>query len=138
MTMPPLLPDLRFQCPLCPHTFSRHTNLTTHICTHDNSHLRQHSCPYCEHHTDRCNDLELHIVSKHQVVRTEEERLPWEGGILLAHGWDAPWSLLSFDDDAFTPLTPPTEPSMTTPIIMDQELHSRTEGDVTTTVTTAD
>src|SRR6266850_5916309 len=112
--MPPLLPDLRYQCPLCPHTFSCKTNLTTHVCTHDKSRPCRFPCPYCEHRTDRRNDLDSHIISRHQVVHTQEERLPWESSILPAYGWDAPWSLSSFDDDAITVLTPtasPTAPS---------------------------
>src|SRR6266850_3822752 len=134
--MPPLLLDLHYQCPLCPCTFSRKTNLSTHICTHDKSCPRRFPCPYCEHCTDRCNDLESHIISCHQVVCTQEERLPWESAVLPAYEWDAPWSLPSFDDDAFTVLTqtaPPATPPMTPNVVMDQELHSRTEGDVTTT-----
>src|SRR6267142_1007369 len=131
--MPPFLPDLHYQCPLCPHTFSRKTNLTTHVRTHDKSRPRCFPCPYCKHRTDRHNDLESHIISCHQVVHTQEERLPWESMILPTYGWDMPWSLPTFDNDAFTVLTPSTPPIPTTPtmalhIIMDQELHSRTEG----------
>ena len=48
-----------FLCPLCPHTFSRRTNLTTHICTHNNSRPHRFPCPYCEHRMDRHNDLVL-------------------------------------------------------------------------------
>src|SRR6266850_6561468 len=59
-----------FLCPLCPCTFSRRTNLTTHIRTHDNSRPRCFPCPYCKHHTDRRNDLKSHIVLHHQVVHT--------------------------------------------------------------------
>src|SRR6266850_207726 len=139
--MPPLYPDLRFQCPLCPRTFSHKTNLTTHVRTHDKSRPRRFPCPYCEHRTDRRNDLESHIISLHQVVRTQEDCLPWESAILPAHGWDAPWTLPSFDDDAFTvpiPSTPPTTPLTTPHVIMDQELHSRTEGDVTAALPTTD
>src|SRR6267142_986561 len=139
--MPPLLPDLRFQCPLCPHTFSRKTNLTTHVRTHDKSQPCRFLCLYCEHRTDRCNDLESHIISRHQVVRTQEERLPWESAVLPAYEWDAPWSLPSFDDDAvtiLTPAAPSTTPSTTPHIVMDQELHSRTKGNVTTAVATTD
>src|SRR6267142_1224389 len=90
-----------FLCPLCPRTFSRHTNLTTHIQTHDNSRLRRFPCPYCEHRTDRHNDLELHIVLHHQVVCTQEQRLPWESGILPAFGWDTPHTLSSFNNETF-------------------------------------
>src|SRR6266850_1534105 len=132
--MLPLLPDLRYQCPLCPRTFSWKTNLMTHVCTHDKSRPRRFPCPYCEHCTDHCNDLESHIILCHQVVHTQEERLPWESAVLPAYGWDAPWSLPTFDDDAFTVLTPavpPTTPPTTLHVVMDQELHSRTEGDVT-------
>ena len=134
--MPPLYPDLHFQCPLCPRTFSRRTNLSTHVRTHDKSHPCRFPCPYCEHRTDRRNDLESHIVSCHQVTRTQEERLPWESTILPAFGWDAPWSLPTFDNDAFTvitPAAPPTTPPTTLHVVMDQELHPRTEGDVTAT-----
>src|SRR6267142_1265441 len=134
--MPPLLPDLRYQCPLCPCTFSRKTNLTTHVHTHDSSHPCRFPCPYCEHRTDRRNDLDSHIISRHQVIRTQEERLPWESAILPTFGWDAPWSLPSFNDDTFTVLTPtapPATPPTTPHVVMDQELHSRTEGDVTAT-----
>jgi len=90
-----------FLCPLCPRTFSRRTNLTTHIRTHDNSRPRRFPCPYCEHRTDRRNDLESHIVSRHQIVRTPEQRLPWESGILPAFGWDTPHMLPSFDTETF-------------------------------------
>src|SRR6266850_5117538 len=139
--MPPLLPDLCYQCPLCPCTFSRKTNLSTHVRTHDKSRPRCFPCPYCEHRTDRHNDLESHIISCHQVVRTQEGRLPWESAVLPAYGWDAPWSLLMFDDDAFTVLTPtpnPTKHPMTSHVVMDKEIHSRTEGDVTAAATTTD
>src|SRR6267142_1070576 len=121
------------KCPLCPHTFSRKTNLTTHVRTHDKSRPRHFLCPYCGHRTDRRNDLDSHIISRHQVVCTQEERLPWESAVLPAYGWDAPWSLPSFDNDAFTVLThtaPPATPPMTPNVVMDQELHSRTGGDV--------
>src|SRR6267142_2247001 len=134
--MPPLYPDLCFQCPLCPHTFSRRTNLSTHIRTHDKSRPHRFPCLYCKHHTDHHNDLELHIVLCHQVTCTQEEHLPWESTILPVFGWDAPWSLPSFDNDAFTVLTsvaPITTPPTTPHVVMDQELHSRMEGDVTTT-----
>src|SRR6266850_345488 len=104
--MPPLLPNLWFQCPLCPHTFSQRTNLTTHIRIHDNSCPHCFPCPYCKHHTDHHNNLESHIISKHQVVRTQEEQLPWESGILPAFRWDAPWSLPSFNNDMLVILTP--------------------------------
>src|SRR6266850_1741942 len=133
--MPPLYPDLRFQCPLCPRTFSRWANLSTHVRTHDKSRPHRFPCPYCKHRTDRHNDLESHIISCHQVTRTQEDRLPWESAVLPAFGWDTLWSLPSFDDDAFTVLTlvaPLTTPFTTPHVIMDQELHSRTEGDVTT------
>src|SRR6267142_2946189 len=100
-----------FLCPLCPCTFSRRTNLTTHIHTHDSSHPRRFSCPYCEHRTDRRNDLESHIVSRHQVVRTAEQRLPWESGILPAFKWDTPRTLPSFDTETFfTPNTIESNP----------------------------
>src|SRR6266850_3678306 len=137
--MLPLLPDLRYQCPLCPRTFSRKTNLTTHVRTHDKSRPRCFSCSYCEHRTDRRTDLDSHIISRHQVVRTQEERLPWENAVLPAHGWDAPWSLPTFDDDAFTtftPAAPPPTPPTTSHVVMDQELHSRAEGDVTAAIAT--
>src|SRR6266850_950745 len=105
-------PERRHTCPHCPRTFSRRTNLTTHIRTHDNSRPRRFSCPYCEHRTDRRNDLESHIVSRHQVVRTPEQRLPWESGILPAFGWDAPRTLPSFNDEAFfAPDTVKTSPA---------------------------
>src|SRR6267142_5607408 len=132
--MPPLYPDLRFQCPLCPRTFSRRTNLSTHVRTHDKSRPRRFPCPYCKHCTNRRNDLDSHIISCHQVIRTQEERLPWESAVLPAFGWDVPWSLPTFDDDAFTVLTSaaaPTTLPMTPHVVMDQELLSRTEGDVT-------
>src|SRR6266850_6126145 len=101
---------------------------------HNKSRPCHFPCPYCEHRTDRRNDLESHIISLHQVTHAQEERLPWESAVLPAYGWDAPWSLPSFDDDAFTVLT--TTPTPVTPttnphVVMDQELHSRTEGDVT-------
>src|SRR6267142_1164736 len=102
-----------FFCPLCPQTFSRRTNLTTHICTHDNSRPCRFPCPHCEHHTDRCNDLELHIISRHQVVRSQEEHFSWEGGVLPAFGWDTPRMLPSFDDEAF--FAPDTVESNHTP-----------------------
>src|SRR6267142_86134 len=139
--MPPLLPDLRYQCPLCPRTFSRKTNLTTHVRTHDKSRPRCFLCPYCKHRTDRRNDLDSHIISRHQVVRTQEECLPWESTVLPAYEWDAPWSLLSFDDDTVVVLTStasPLTPPPTSPVVMDQELHSRAEGDVTAAVATTD
>src|SRR6267142_6651942 len=132
--MPLLYPDLRFQCPLCPCTFSRQTNLSTHVRTHDKSHPRRFPCPYCKHRTDRHNDLESHIISCHQVTRTQEECLPWESAVLPAYGWDAPWSLPTFDNDVFTvltPVAPPTTPPMTPHVVMDQEFHFRMEGDVT-------
>src|SRR6266850_7633636 len=97
--MPPLYPDLRFQCLLCPRTFSCKTNLTTHICTYDNSCPCRFPCPYCEHRTDRRNDLESHIISRHQVVHDQEEHFGWEGGVLPTFGWDTPCMLPSFDTE---------------------------------------
>jgi len=102
-----------FLCPLCPRTFSRRTNLTTHIRTHDNSRPRRFSCPYCKHRTDRRNDLESHIISRHQVVCNQEERFGWESGVLPAFGWDTPRMLPSFDNEAF--FTPDTIESNPTP-----------------------
>src|SRR6267142_6663951 len=99
--MPPLYPDLRFQCLLCPRTFSRQANLSTHVRTHDKSRPHRFPCPYCEHRTDRHNDLESHIVSRHQVICTQEQCLPWESGILPAFGWDTPHTLPSFDTETF-------------------------------------
>src|SRR6267142_3835937 len=106
----------------------------THVHTHDKSRPRRFPCPYCKHHTNQRNDLESHIILHHQVVRTQKECLPWESTVLPAYGWDAPWSLPTFNDDAFTILTPtapPTIPPVTPHVTMDQELHSRMKGDVT-------
>src|SRR6267142_2999352 len=90
-----------FLCPLCPRTFSRHTNLTTYIHTHDNSHPCRFPCPYCEHRTDRRNDLESHIISHDQIVRDQEEHFGWEGGVLPAFRLDTPRTLPSFDTETF-------------------------------------
>src|SRR6266850_2408507 len=90
-----------FLCPLCPRSFSRRTNLMTHIRTHDNSHPRRFPCPYCEHRTDRHNDLDAHIIARHQVVHTPEEQLPWEAATFPAFGWDTPHTLPSFDESFF-------------------------------------
>src|SRR6266850_7921585 len=90
-----------FLCPLCPWSFSRRTNLMTHIHTHDNSHPCRFPCPYCEHRTDQCNDLNTHIIAQHQVVCTPEECLPWESATFPAFGWDMPHMLPSFDESLF-------------------------------------
>src|SRR6267142_4436104 len=96
-----------FLCPLCPRTFSRHTNLTTHIQTHDNSRPHQFPCPYCKHRTDRRHDLESHIILRHQVVHDQEEHFGWESGVLPTFGWDIPRMLPSFDIEGFS-FTPDT------------------------------
>src|SRR6266850_764225 len=104
-----------FLCPLCPCTFSRWTNLTTHIRTHNNSRPRRFPCPYCKHRTDRCNDLESHIILHHQVIHNQEECFGWEGGVLPTFGWDTPHTIPSFDELLFEPdalkSTPPPDPT---------------------------
>ncbi|KAJ3107903.1 hypothetical protein HDU97_002835 [Phlyctochytrium planicorne] len=65
-------------CPQCSRTFTRRSNLTSHLLTHPpspdspsqpTSSATRHACPHCPHTFLRPHDLTRHIRTKHTVDR---------------------------------------------------------------------
>ena len=65
---PPKAPKKEFHCPNCPKTFTRKSNLDSHLITHSNE--RPHLCSHCGKAFARLSDRTRHETTTHAQVKT--------------------------------------------------------------------